>query len=90
MPENGVAEMYQDIEDDIDVIALFEGYKLRPLRFRWNNRVYKITRVTGDWKSDVGQYKLRHFAVLDDASNFFQISYDEKNSHWLLTKLWVE
>jgi len=82
--------MYQDIEEDIDVIAMFEGYKLKPLKFRWKGRVYKITRVTGDWKTDVGQYKLRHFAVLDQASNFFQISYDEKNSHWLLTKLWVE
>jgi len=82
--------MYQDVEDDIDVIALFEGYKLQPLRFRWNGRVYRITRGTGDWKTDVGQFKLRHFAGLDDASNFFQLSYDEKNSHWRLTKLWVE
>jgi hypothetical protein len=38
----------------------------------------------------VGAHKIRYFAVLDNASNFFQLAYDEKNISWVLNKIWVE
>lgn len=82
--------MYQDIEESVDVIAVFENGVMKPLRFRWNGRAIKVKRVTGTWKADVGQSKIRYFAVLDHASNFFQLSYDERNTSWVLNKIWVE
>ena len=39
---------------------------------------------------DAGQTKIRYFAVLDSASNFFQLAYDERNTLWVLNKIWVE
>ena len=82
--------MYQDIEEPVDVIALFEAGRLQPVKFRWNGRPIKIKQVTGSWKTDVGAHKIRYFAVLDNASNFFQLAYDEKNTAWVLNKIWVE
>ncbi|MCX6832735.1 MAG: hypothetical protein NT028_11520 [candidate division Zixibacteria bacterium] len=82
--------MYQDLDDDIEVIALFERNKLKPCRFRWRGKVYKVTRITGDWASDVGQSKLRYFAVVDSSSNFFQLCYDERLISWKVAKVWVE
>jgi hypothetical protein len=82
--------MYQDIEETIDVIALFENGVIKPIRFRWNGRAIRIKRVTGVWQEDVGQTKIRYFAVLDNASNFFQLAYDERNTRWALNKIWVE
>jgi hypothetical protein len=82
--------MYQDLEDDIEVIALFERRRVRPCRFRWRGKTYKVTRVTGDWESRVGQAKLRHFAVIDSAANCFQLCYDEANCRWTLARVWVE
>jgi hypothetical protein len=82
--------MYQDIEETVDVIALFENGVLKPLRFRWNGRAIRIAQITGTWKADVGQQKIRYFAVLDRASNFFQLAYDERNTAWMLNKIWVE
>ena len=84
------AGMYQDIEEPVDVIAVFENGVMKPLRFRWNGRAIKIKRITGSWKSDMGQTKIRYFAVLDGASNFFQLAYDERNTMWVLNKIWVE
>ncbi len=82
--------MYQDIEESVDVIALFEGGRLQPIKFRWKGRAIKVKQVTGSWKSDVGAHKIRYFAVLDSASNFFQLAYDERNTAWVLNKIWVE
>jgi hypothetical protein len=82
--------VYQDIEEAVDVIALFEGGRMRPIRFRWNGRSISIKQVTGAWKSDVGAHKIRYFAVLDNSSNFFQLAYDERNTAWVLNKIWVE
>jgi hypothetical protein len=82
--------MYQDIEEPVDVIAIFENGAMKPLRFRWNGRAIKVHRVTGTWKADVGQSRIRYFAVLDNSANFFQLAYDERNTVWVLNKIWVE
>jgi hypothetical protein len=82
--------MYQEMDDPIDVVVLFQGNKMKPSRFRWKDRVYRISEVTGDWKTDVGAYRIRHFAVVDASSNFFQLSYDERKGSWVISKIWVE
>jgi hypothetical protein len=89
--------MYQDIEEPVEVIVLFEtgpapahAGRMLPIKFRWKGRAIKIKQVTSSWKSDVGEHKIRYFAVLDSASNFFQLAYDERNTAWVLNKIWVE
>lgn len=82
--------MYQDMDEPVEVVALFQKGKMEPSRFRWNGKVYKISEVTGDWKTDVGSYRVRHFAVVDKSSNFFQLSYDERKTRWVISKIWVE
>jgi hypothetical protein len=82
--------MYQDIDEPVDVIAVFENGAMKPLRFRWNGRAIRVNRITGTWKADVGQSRIRYFAVLDNSSNFFQLAYDERNTVWVLNKIWVE
>jgi hypothetical protein len=52
--------------------------------------VYKVSEVTGDWKTDIGRYKVHHYAVVDNASNFFQLTYDERQTSWMISKIWVE
>ncbi|PJA29022.1 MAG: hypothetical protein CO189_03575 [candidate division Zixibacteria bacterium CG_4_9_14_3_um_filter_46_8] len=82
--------MYQDIDENVDMIALFNSGKVKPIKFRWKDRPVKVVQVTGKWKSDVGRYKVRHFAVVDDNDNFFQLAYDERDLRWTLEKIWVE
>ena len=82
--------MYQEMDEPIEVVVLFQNNKIKPSRFRWKDRVYRISEVTGDWKTDVGAYRIRHFAVVDSSSNFFQLSYDERKTSWVISKIWVE
>jgi hypothetical protein len=78
--------MYQEIEEPVDVIAVFEKGRMSPVRFKWKERVYKISKVTGTWHSEVGKYRLKYYAVMDDSSNFFELSFDERDTCWMLTK----
>lgn len=82
--------MYQEIDEPVDVLVLFEKGTLTPQRFRWKGRVHKIERVTGGWHTDKGAFKVRHYAVMDDNANFFQLAYDERATGWKITRVWVE
>jgi len=82
--------MYQEINDPVDVLALFEDGTIKPQRFRWKGHVHKVAQVTGRWKTDKGAFRLRHFAVMDEEANFFQLAYDERTTSWRVTRVWVE
>jgi len=82
--------MYQDMDEPIEVLVFFRKNRMEPKRFRWKDRVYKVSEVTGDWNTDIGTYRVRHFAVVDESSNFFQLSYDERKTSWVISKIWVE
>ena len=86
----GEGAMYQEINDPVDVLALFEEHTLRPQRFRWKGQVHRVAQVTGTWKTDRGEFRVRHFAVMDEEANFFQLAYDERNLSWKVTRVWVE
>ena len=82
--------MYQDLDDPIEVIAVFTDHQLRPLRFKWRGKVHRITRITGSWKKLEGEYIVRFFAVVDDQTNVFQLTYNERLTDWTLARVWVE
>jgi len=82
--------MYQEINDPVDVLALFEEGKLKPQRFRWKGNVHRVAQVTGAWLTDKGAFKVRHFALMDEEANFFQLAYDDRTTAWKVTRIWVE
>jgi hypothetical protein len=82
--------MDQEINQPIEVMAVFQKGRMVPLRFKWNGRVIKIAKVTGWWRASQGKFRIRHFAVIDENSQFCQISYRERTAEWFLNKIWVE
>ena len=82
--------MDQEIDQPIEVVVIFEKGKMMPIRFRWNGRVIKIARITSWWKTNEGKFRIRHYAVMDQNSQFCQLSYNERTSEWFLDKIWLE
>jgi len=82
--------MYQELNDPVDVLVLFEDGALKPQRFRWKGHVHRVAQITGRWKTDKGARQVRHFALMDEEANFFQLAYDEHSSVWRVTRVWVE
>jgi hypothetical protein len=81
---------FEDIGEAIEVIAYFRAGKLRPLKFRWNHRVYKIERVNGGWKSEEGRDRIHHFSVMSDSTDVFEISFSLENFNWKLDRVCLE
>ena len=67
---------FEDIRDPIEVIVVFRGGKMRPLKFRWRERVYKIERINGGWVSDEGQNRFYHYSVMGEGPDVYEISYN--------------
>lgn len=82
--------MYKDLDETVSVLAHFEKGDMRPLRFYWKDREFKVTRVTGRWKAPQGDLWKRHFSVVDSADNVWHLTYEERNMRWAISKVWVE
>lgn len=81
---------FEDINEKIEVIAVFQAGKLRPLRFRWNGRVYKIQRVNGSWKSEQGAAYFHHYSVMSEGPDVYEISYNPQRFTWALDRVCME
>ncbi len=81
---------FEDISENIEVIAVFQAGKLKPLRFRWKGRVYRIQRVNGSWKSDEGAARFHHFSVMAEGPDVYEISYNPERFSWALDRVCME
>ena len=77
----------EDIYEPIEVISHFKDGKLKPLRFRWNDRVYKISQLNGHWVDNQGFSKEHHFSVIADTSDLFEILFNNTDFKWQITKV---
>lgn len=82
--------VYEDIFEDIEVISLFNDGKIKPLRFKWNGRIYKINKINGHWVSAQGYNKQHHFSIIADSSDYFEIMLDTSNFEWQVTRVCLE
>jgi hypothetical protein len=72
----------EEIREPVDVIALFRGRALLPLRFRWKQRTYSIRQVNGGWRTDEGASRFHHFAVMSEGPDVYELSYNERSQEW--------
>ena len=82
--------MDQEINQPVEVMVVFQKGRMVPIRFRWNGRVIKIPKLTSWWRTNEGEFRIRHFAVIDQNSQFFQLTYKERTAEWFLSKVCVE
>jgi hypothetical protein len=81
--------MIESIEEPIEVLGLFRGGGLQPLRFRWKNRVIQVRKVTGDWSVNDGRDRIYYFSVLGDNSDYYELSYHTRKLAWQLSRVWL-
>ena len=70
------------LSENISVVASFGlPYKLRPARFKWNDRLIEVSEVTYQWQTREGADRLYHFAVTD-GSNTYELSFNSSSLVW--------
>ena len=80
--------MFESLSDPVDVLTAFVEGKVRPLRFRWQGRVHRVSKVTGEWSRREGQTVLRYYAVEAAGGETFELCYDPRGPRWILSRAW--
>ncbi|MEW6101656.1 MAG: hypothetical protein AB1481_05120 [Candidatus Omnitrophota bacterium] len=74
------------LSEKIAVMAFFQQAKLYPRLFIWNNKKYKITKVTYNWQERSGREVISYFSVAC-GFNLYQISFNNSTFSWRLDKI---
>jgi len=82
--------MIEEIEEPIEVLARFDRGKLYPFRFRWNQSVFQIEKVTSCWEDRQGQHRRCHFSVLTTQDDYYEIRFQTADFSWILSKASID
>ena len=80
--------MLESLNDPVDVLTAFVEGRIQPLRFRWQGRVIRVHRVTGEWSRCEGQSLLKYFAVEGPSAETYELCYDPRGPRWILSRAW--
>jgi hypothetical protein len=80
--------MFETLNDPVDVLTAFVDGRVRPLRFRWQGRVVRVRRVTGEWTRREGNALMKYFAVEAGGAETYELCYDPRGPRWLLSRAW--
>jgi hypothetical protein len=77
------------IGETISVIASFGlPYKIRPVRFKWNGRLFEVKEITYSWQTKEGQNKIYHFSI-SDGKTLYELSFNATSLLWKIERLEV-
>ncbi len=82
--------IYEDINEAIEVISHFSAGKLKPLRFKWKERVYKVSKINGVWVNKEGYHKKHHYSVIADNSDYFELNFDTDDFIWKIGRVYLD
>ena len=79
--------MFETVNDPVDVIAAFVGYKVSPVRFRWKGQPIRGKSLIGQWTKREGLQQVRFFSVEGPSSDTYDLCFDPRGT-WTLCGAW--
>ncbi len=73
----------EKIQEPIRVLADCSGGAMRPLRFRWSGRDYKVEAVNARWIDRQGEVYSLHYSVQAGGQTYY-LRFDSKQVQWWL------
>lgn len=81
--------MLEDINENVEVQAVFKKNNVYPQLLRWSGKVYKIESVNMVHKVFNGDALIHYFSVSDEINNF-RLAFNTKNLQWTLEQVYSE
>lgn len=74
----------EQIFKPIEVIVHFHNAKVNILKFKWDNRVYKVNRIANTWRIPDNEegFKTHYTVICEDAGIICEICYFHKCMKW--------
>lgn len=74
----------ENINEKASVIAVF-GYGmeegLRPVKFKWRGREFKVDKINYKWRRKEGRTTFEHFSLATDRG-LYELSYNLEDLSW--------
>lgn len=84
-----VKNMYEKLDEKIDVLVEFSDGKVLPNFFRWQDRTYKIEKINLVHSERKGNDKIYYFSVSNNV-NFFRLAFFTRDLSWRIQELYYE
>ncbi len=78
-----------EIDEPVAVVASFYKGRVRPLKFKWNERVIPVKEVTYQWVQRDGLRRWYLFSVTD-GKTLYNLSYEPQGQQWKLRAVETE
>lgn len=76
-----------ELNEPVEVLTHFDAGRVRPLRFRWRGRIYRVEKVNGTWSRAKGGEREHHFAITADNEDSFELVFDTTDFRWRVTRV---
>ncbi len=80
--------MYEKVSEPIEVMVAFRTERPEPVVFRWNRRLYRVSKVNLVHEERRGREKVYIFSV-SDHSNAYRLSFSTESLKWRLEDMAV-
>ncbi|RPH89744.1 MAG: hypothetical protein EHM72_19975 [Calditrichaeota bacterium] len=81
---------FETIDEPIEVITYFDKKQMKPIRFRWRDRAYRVAAINGIWYDIKGRNREYHFHVATRESGSFELIYDSGDFVWKLGRVCLD
>ena len=83
-PDN-TTYLQTQVHEPVEVIAHFHNLKIDVVKFKWNDEVYKVDRVTSTWKVPNGEgFFTRFIVVCEEKGVLCELSFNNTDMKWEL------
>ncbi len=81
---------YVEVQEPVTALVRFSPRgEIRLLAFTWAGRQLRVKETTYQWSTGRGRETLRHFAVVSEAGDSYQLSYREESATWWVDQVWA-
>lgn len=81
--------MYEEINEPVQVAAIFKNGNLQPVKFLWKGREFLVRVVNLSYSQYEGRSKVYYFAVSDN-NNYFKLRFNTDDFNWMLSETYVD
>jgi len=82
--------MYNTINQKIKMMALFDGGKIIPKVFKWQNRDYKVKEISICYEEREGRSINYYFGIETADGNVMKLRYNDEKLTWWLDEIWSD
>ena len=80
--------MYSKISEPIEVMVAFRENRPEPIVFKWNRRIYRVSKINLVHTERRGREKFYIFSVSDEA-NAYRLSFSGESLEWKMEEMAV-